>query len=230
MLRSQLGFDGLAVADASLLASRWGHRVGAADLVSAGVDLVLRPVNVDAELRALIDAMEKGTLDRERVHEAAHRRRLRAEMAGVPVPAPNAASDDHAWLDELGERTISVIRGRSVRIADPVEVAVVGARSGQALAATAGLATGVGEAGGDASGVRRVHAPSAVVRTPFVVVVVPPAGVSTCEQEVAALCAEARRLGRESVVVWCAHPAMSFAGDSASLTIACWSPAVGSSR
>jgi hypothetical protein len=73
-------------------------------------------------------------------------------------------------------------------------------------------------------------APSAVVRTPLVVVVVPPAGVSTCEQDVAALCAEARRLGRESVVVWCAHPAMSFAGDSAGLTIACWSPTVGMLR
>jgi beta-glucosidase-like glycosyl hydrolase len=230
LLRAQLGFDGLAIADASLLASRWGHRVSAADLVGAGVDLVLRPVNVDVELRALIDAMEKGTLDRERVHEAAHRRRVRAEMAGVPGPEPNAASGDQAWLDELGERTVSVIRGRSVRVADPVEVAVVGARADQAASVAAGLASGVGEAGGDASGVRRVLAPSAVVRTPLVVVVVPPAGVSTCEQDVAALCGEARRLGRESVVVWCAHPAMSFAGDSAGLTIACWSPTVGMLR
>ena len=67
-------------------------------------------------------------------------------------------------------------------------------------------------------------------RTPLVVVVVPPAGVSTSEQDVAALCAEARRLGRESVVVWCAHPAMSFAGDTAGLTIACWSPTAGMLR
>lgn len=230
LLRTQLGFDGLAIADASLLASRWGHRVGAADLVGAGVDLVLRPVNVDVELRSLIDAMERRTLDRERVHEAAHRRRVRAEMAGVPGPGPNAANDDHAWLDELGERTISVIRGRSVRVADPVEVVVVAARGDQGSSVTAGLATGIGEAGGDASGVRRVPAPSAVVRTPLVVLVVPPAGVSTCDQDVAALCAEARRLGRESVVVWCAHPAMTFAGDSAGLTIACWSPTIGMLR
>jgi len=230
LLRAQLGFDGLAVADASSLASRWGHRVAAPDLVSAGVDLVLRPVNVDVELRALIDAVERGTLDGERVHEAAHRRRVRAEMAGVPGPEANAAADDHLWLDELAERTISMIRGRSVRIAALVEVAVVGARADHALSVAAGFASGIGEAGGDASGVRRVLAPSAVVRTPLVVLVVPPTGASTCEQDVAALCAEARRLGRESVVVWCAHPAMSFAGDSASLTIACWSPTDGMLR
>jgi beta-glucosidase-like glycosyl hydrolase len=228
LLRSQLGFDGLAIADASLLASRWGHRVGAADLVGAGVDLVLRPVNMDVELRALIDALEKGTLDRERVHEAAQRRRVRAEMAGVPGPEPNAAND-HAWLDELGERVIAVIRGRSVRVADPVEVAVVGARPDQAAGVAAGIAIGVGE-GGDTSDVRRVFAPSAVVRTPLVVVVVPSGGVSTCEQDVAALCDDARRLGRESVVVWCAHPAMSLAGDTAGLTIACWSPTAGMLR
>jgi beta-glucosidase-like glycosyl hydrolase len=230
LLRSQLGFDGLAVADASLLASRWGHRVSASDLVSAGVDLVLRPVNVDVELRALIDAIERRALDGERVHEAAQRRRMRAEMAGVPGLAPNAATEDEAWLDELGERTISVIRGRSVRVADPVEVAIVGARADLVSSVTAGLASGIGEAGGGASSVRRVVAPSAVVRTPLVVVVVPPAGVSTSEQDVAALCAEARRLGRESVVIWCAHPALSFAGDTAGLTIACWSPTAGMLR
>ena len=151
-------------------------------------------------LRALIDAMERGTLDGAAVLRGC-----------TPTPRPRgvwracrgrslevAANDDHAWLDEVGERTISVLRGRSVRIADPVEVAVVGARADQVVLVAAGFASGIGEAGGDTSGVRRVLAPSAVVRTPLVVVVVPPAGVSTCEQDVGALCTEARRLGRVS--------------------------------
>jgi len=226
LLRTQLGFDGLAVADASLLATRWGHRVRAGDLVGAGVDIVLRPVNLDVELRALLDAVEARALDGERVHEAAQRRRVRAEMAGVPAPAPNAATSDDAWLDDVAERTITVVRGRSVRVAEPVEVVVVATRGDEASAAAAGFASGMADAGADASSVRRVLAPGTGARTPLVVIVVPPTRLSNCEQEVAAFCAGARVAGRESVVLWCGHPATSPAAPGASLTIACWSPSV----
>jgi len=226
LLRTQLGFDGLAVADASLLATRWGHRVRAGDLVAAGIDLVLRPVNLDVELRALLDAVEARALDGERVHEAAQRRRIRAEMAGVPAPVPNAAMADDAWLDDVAERTITVVRGRSVRVAEPVEVVVVAARGDKASAAAAGLASGIADAGGDASTVRRVLTPGTAARTPLIVIVVPPTGISTSEQEVAAFCAAARAAGRESVVVWCGHPATSPPTPGASLTIASWSSSV----
>jgi len=224
LLRAQLRYEGLAVADASLLATRWGHRVRAADLVAAGVDIVLRPINLDVELRALIDAVEDRTLDRERVHEAATRRRLRAEMAGMPAPALDTERGDDAWLDDVAERTITVVRGRNVRITRPLEVAVVAGRADQAAAAAAGFTTGIADAGEDASSVRRVTSPSTNVRAPLVVIVDPPTGFSTSEQDAAALCAEARRLGRESVVVWCGHPAASPDTPGASLTIACWSP------
>jgi len=224
LLRTQLGYDGLAAADASLLATRWGHRVRAADLVAAGVDLVLRPINLDVELRALIDALEDRTLDGERVHEAAQRRRVCAEMASAPAPALDAERGDDAWLDEVAERTITVVRGRNVRVTQPIEVAVVASRAEQAAAAAAGFTSGIADAGEDVSSVRRVTAPSAAVRAPLVTIVHPPTGISTTEQQVAALCGEARRLGRESVVVWCGHPATSPATPEASLTIACWSP------
>jgi len=224
LLRTQLGYDGLAVADASLLATRWGHRVNAADLVTAGVDIVLRPINLDVELRALMDALDARTLDGERVHEAAQRRRVRAEMAGAPLPVLDADRGDDAWLDDVAERTIAVVRGRNVRVAQPIEVAVVASRADQSAAAAAGLTSGIADAGEDASSVRRVTSPSADVRAPLVVIVHPPTGISTSEQEVAALCGEARRLGRESVVVWCGHPGTSPTTPAASLTIACWSP------
>ena len=224
LLRAQLGYEGLAVADASLLARRWGHRVHAADLVAAGVDIVVRPVNLDVELRTLIDALESGTVDGERVHEAAQRRRVRAEMAGAPGPMVDAELGDDAWLDEMAERTIAVVRGRSVRVAQPMEVAVVSSRADQAAAAAASLTSGIADAGEDASGVRRVTSPTADVRAPLIVIVHPPTGISTSEQQVAALCDEARRLGRDSVVVWCGHPVTSPAAPGASLTIACWSP------
>jgi len=224
LLRTQLGYDGLAVADASLLATRWGHRVRAADLVAAGVDIVLRPFNLDVELRALIDALEDHTLDGERVHEAATRRRLRAEMAAVPGPSPVSERGDDAWLDEVAERTITVVRGRNVRVAEPLEIAVVASRADQAAAAAAGFTRGVADAGEDPSAVRRVTAPSADTRSPLVVIAHPPSGISNTDQDIAALCAEARRLGRESVLVWCGHPVASPDTPAASLTIACWSP------
>ncbi|HEX5073286.1 MAG TPA: glycoside hydrolase family 3 N-terminal domain-containing protein [Gemmatimonadaceae bacterium] len=224
LLRTQLGYDGLAVADASLLATRLGHRVRAADLVAAGVDIVLRPVNLDVELRALIDALEHHTLDGERAHEAATRRRLRAEMAAGPVAALKDERVDDAWLDETAERTISVVRGRNVRVTTPTEVAVVATRGDQAAAAIAGFTSGLVDAGEAASSVRPVTAPSAGTRAALVVIVHPPRGISNTQQDVAALCAEARRLGRESVVVWCGHPATTPDTPGASLTIACWTP------
>ena len=196
----------------------------AADHVAAGVDLVLRPINLDVELRALIDALEDRTLDGERVHEAAKRRRLWAEMAGAPVSALDDERGDDAWLDETAERTITVVRGRNVRVAQPLEVAVVASRADQAAAAAAGFTSGIADVAEGASSVRRVTAPSADTRAPLVVIVHPPRGISNTEQDVAALCAEARRLGRESVVVWCGHPAAAPGTPGASLTIACWSP------
>ena len=223
LLRAQLGYEGLAVADASLLVTRWGHPVRAADLVAAGIDIVLRPINLDVELRALIDALEDHTLDGERVHEAAKRRRLRAELAGVPAPAVDAERGDDAWLDDVAERTVTVVRGRNVHVARPLEVAVVSSRAEHATPPPAAFASGVVDAGEDASSVRRVTSPSAAARAPLVVIVNPPTGISTAEREVAALCADARGLGRESVVVWCGHPATSPDIPGASLTIACWS-------
>jgi hypothetical protein len=52
---------------------------------------------------------------------------LRAEMASAPSSFLARSADDHAWLGDVGERAIAVIRGRSVRVASPIEVAVVGA-------------------------------------------------------------------------------------------------------
>src|SRR4030095_15554527 len=100
-----------------------------------------------------------------------------------------------ACCDDAAERTITVVRGRSVRIAVPVEVAVVATRADEASAAAVGFASGIADAGVDASSVRRVHAPGAGVRTPLVVIVVPPTGISTAEQEVASLCAGDRAGG-----------------------------------
>jgi beta-glucosidase-like glycosyl hydrolase len=232
LLRGQLGFDGLAIADASSLAVQAGGRVAAAQMVAAGIDLVVRPANVDVELRALMDAVQAGRLDRERVHHAATRQRAKAEMAGAPASLVPRSSDDAAWLRDVGERAISVIRGRNLHVASPIEVAVVGVSLGPAAALASAFAAGIAEAGADGSSVRHVMTPSAVVRSPVVVLVTSPAGGGSTGRrpddrapaDASSLCTEARRLGRESAVVWCGHPTHEPVVAAASLVVACWSP------
>jgi beta-glucosidase-like glycosyl hydrolase len=224
LLRSQLGFDGLAVADVAALRARSGAAISPADLVAAGIDLILRPAAVDADLRALTDALRDGRIDRERVHDAAHRRRTRAEMAGAPLSLPNDDAADAAWLDDVAERVIAVVRGRSVHLAFPVEVAVAGV--GDAAAMVRAFASGFGEAGGDADGVRQVAAPSAVARTPLVVLAAAAprstAAAASADAHADALTAEARRVGRDVVVVWCGHPSRAPGFPGASLVVAGW--------
>jgi beta-glucosidase-like glycosyl hydrolase len=232
LLRDQLGFDGLVAADASALARLSGARVSAPELVAAGVDLVMRPPNVDVELRALLDALEAGRLDRERAHESAQRRRVRAELAGRTDVPPN----DPDWLAEAAERAIAVVRGRSVRLSAPVEVGAVSAPGDGARLVTA-FAGGLGDAGKDASSVRHVAAPTDVVRTPLAVLLAAradgrgaPAVDRRDEAHAAGLCAEARRLGRDAVVIWCGHPATAPQITDANLVIACWSASAGMVR
>ena len=228
LLRSQLGFDGLAVADAAALRAGRGTHVVLAELIRAGIDLALRPAAVDADLRALTDALRDGEIDRERVHDAAQRRRNRAERAAAPAIAPNDDAGDAAWLDDVAERVISRVRGRSVGLGAPVEVAVAsGSRDAAVLVAA--FARGVAEAGAATTDVRQVTAPSAVARSTLVVIAAPGQRAGSAASQSAnahadALCADGRRVGREVVVVWCGHPATTAPLPGASLLIACWSP------
>ena len=96
---------------------------------------------------------------------------------------------------------------------------------------TDGRLLDIADAGGDGSSVRHVTTPSGVVRSTLVVVLLPPGTNASSLSHVdaraisdaAALCAEARRLGRDTAVVWCGHPAHELSLAGASLVVACWS-------
>ena len=230
VLRSQLGFEGLVAADAPLLERRVGTPIAARDLVAAGIDLVLGTTRLDADLRGLLDAVAGGQVDRERVHRAAQRVRERAEMAGAPASRQTAVRDDDAWLDEVAERTIAVVRGRAVRLAGPVDVAVASDGRIDRGPVVAGFAEGVGEAGGEPGVVRHVHTALASSRSALVVVAIlaaRPALVrdlapGNVPRELAAVCADARRAKRDVAVVWCGHPEALPSSLDADLAIACW--------
>ena len=219
LLRTQLGFEGLTVADAARLTSPARH-VGAPELVGAGIDLVMRPVNTDVELRALMDAVASRRLDPEHVHGAAQRRTVRATMASAAPRTPND-DGDATWLDETAERVVTVVRGRSVHVAPPVEVAVVGATEDAARELARALAAGIQEARSGVGPVRLVPSPTGVARTPLIVVAVPG---PNAERDATTLGDEAHRLGRDAIVVWCQHPARAAMVSAAALVLACWDP------
>jgi beta-glucosidase-like glycosyl hydrolase len=231
VLRRELGFDGLVIADGEELEARTGRRVPVSDLVAAGVDLVARSARLDVELRALLDAVEQGRLHGERVHEAVSRRRVRAELAGAPLLFSTARdADDAAWLDEVTERTIAVIRGRAVHIGAPIELVVVGERAVDPASTIAAFAGGVAEGGGDASSVRHAVAPFAATRSAMVVVATPTGDLAALEAgggpatALASVCAHARRSRRDVAVIWCGHPETAPTAVDADLLIACWCP------
>jgi beta-glucosidase-like glycosyl hydrolase len=230
MLRGQLAFDGLVVADSAALDASAGRFVSAVDLVTSGVDLVLRPTRVDVELRALMDAMRDGRVDPERVNDAARRRRARAELAAAPWTTNDSHDDDRAWLLEVAERAVTVVRGRTVRLTAPVDVAVVGGSTGERAAMVREFAAGVGEAGGDRDGVRQVTMPTAGNRSTVVALACSPeaglvsaaAARAHAAERLAAVCEEARRMGRDLVLVWCGHPGDAPVLPTADLIVSCW--------
>jgi len=132
-------------------------------------------------------------------------------------------------LTDAAERAIAVVRGFRVRVVPPIEVVVVSDSSLPAGDIVAALADGIGEAGGDSSGVRHVPGPGSS-RTALVALVLPSSGRErpgerrAVEQAATAVCGAACRMGRDVVVVWCGHPATAPPLPDATLLVACWTP------
>jgi beta-N-acetylhexosaminidase len=75
LLRGQMGFQGVVVADALNMepAKRWPPSEAPLRALLAGVDLLLMPPDLAAGQRGLLDALKNGRLPRERLVEAATR-------------------------------------------------------------------------------------------------------------------------------------------------------------
>lgn len=89
-LREELGFEGLAVTDAmnmKAITDRYGPGKAAATAVKAGADLVVMPANLDKAIDGIVNAVEKGTLKRERLNEAAARVIITARAQAQTAPS-----------------------------------------------------------------------------------------------------------------------------------------------
>ena len=89
LLRGELGFDGVVITDSlkmQAMTSHYGSGDIAVEAVRAGVDLLLCPQNLDEAVSALIQAVEEGTISRERLDESVLRV-LRLKLNRGMIPA-----------------------------------------------------------------------------------------------------------------------------------------------
>ncbi len=126
LLRTQLDFRGLVVTDAMEMggiSQRWWSGQAAIEAMVAGADLVLLPPNPRAVHAALVRAVERGDLGRDRL-DGAVRGVLRAKMRlglrkGVvesplaALPDTFAPASDLERSQEVSDRTVTLLRDRN---------------------------------------------------------------------------------------------------------------------
>src|SRR5688500_7280008 len=128
LLRQRLGFDGLIVTDALIMAGVLEGRDEAAACVAAiaaGVDVLCYPTDVVGVARALDKAASRGELDRERLHRSLQRRQRRAQWAAGTEVEPVGTLEDVHWADALALRTVHVVRGNPGTVSSMMDVIIV---------------------------------------------------------------------------------------------------------
>ncbi len=125
LLRDELGFAGLIVTDALIMAGVLGAGEGHAVVraLAAGCDALLYPT----DLAAVVDALDKAVgngVPVARLEDSLARVAAAAERAPGFRDAPVGTSGDHAWAIELGARAVVEVRGRP-RVTTGVDVITV---------------------------------------------------------------------------------------------------------
>lgn len=97
LLRQRLGFDGLIVTDALVMgaiANAYGPYEAAVLAVEAGADVLLMPGDPEGAIAAVVEAVNLGRIDPERIL-ASVERLWRAKQKAAPALMPDGAG--HAW-------------------------------------------------------------------------------------------------------------------------------------
>ena len=127
LLREELGFKGLIVTDAMNMAGmtrQFGGGEGAVRALEAGADVLLAPPDPEVVIRAVMRAVEKGRLSRQRIDDSALRVLEAKVHVGltksklVDLDAISAAIDlqeevEHA--QSVSDRAVTVVRNESER-------------------------------------------------------------------------------------------------------------------
>lgn len=97
LLRQEMGFDGLIVTDALIMgaiANTYGPYEAAVLAVAAGADVLLMPGDPEGVIAAVVEAVNLGRIDPERI-TASVERLWRAKQKAAPALLPDGAG--HAW-------------------------------------------------------------------------------------------------------------------------------------
>lgn len=127
LLRGQLGYEGLVVTDALIMAGvrdEGGEGHAASRAVSAGCDLLLYPHDPAAALHGLEMAAGR-TAPRSQLDASLARRDYWARWASHPEQARPASPDDVAAADTLARRAVHLLRGWRLPAGRRLEVAIV---------------------------------------------------------------------------------------------------------
>ena len=233
LLRQQMKFDGLVVADAlDMAAVREGRdeAQAAVDAIRAGCDIVITPEDPAAAVRALGEAASMGMLDGERIHQSVRRRLKWAQWVSPPNDWRRPSLTDVAWGAQLCDRVVHQVRGAARPLVGRVEVVVVDddAPPETPPVGRDWLVHSLKASGRD---VRVVDAPGAEARGPLVVAVFGDVRegkgrVGLTEATVAAVARageQARAAARDAIVVLFAHPREATALAGAEHVVAAWS-------
>ena len=114
LLRGDLGFQGLVVTDAIIMAgliADTDEGQAAAMAVGAGCDALLYPQDAGVVVRALEEAVRDGRLPQSRIDEALRRIAEAAQRVAGPPGGQWAREEDRRWALETAVRTLRVLRG-----------------------------------------------------------------------------------------------------------------------
>lgn len=124
LLREELGFQGLVVTDALRMGGivrRYGNAQAAVQAVLAGADVLLMPPDIPTAIDAVVAAVERGEISRERIDRSV-RRLLRAKAAlrlherrtvDLDRVAETVGAREHrAVAAEIAARSITAVRDR----------------------------------------------------------------------------------------------------------------------
>jgi hypothetical protein len=122
LLREKLRFDGLIVTDALIMEGVLGpegEREAAVRALDAGCDLLLYPQDLEGVVEALEEAMRDGPLDEDRIYQSRRRRLKWAQWAAPPTDYRRASGADVMWGNQLAERVVHQLRGKTPKL-DPM--------------------------------------------------------------------------------------------------------------
>jgi beta-glucosidase-like glycosyl hydrolase len=126
-LRGTLGFTGLVVTDAFIMAGATAAQSegpAAAAAVAAGCDVLLYPTDWEGVVRALAAVPAERVEEALRRHEEAVQRWGRGTGDGGGVDDATLA-EHQRFADGLADRAVHLVRGEAPRLAGPVSVSIV---------------------------------------------------------------------------------------------------------